>query len=548
MTNRAKNNIRKSLWLCLIAATGFYIMPVSVFSETSHAQASLSGTLDPKSFYDSENLQAFYEQRGMKPVWIRGVSEFQPRVDAVIGILESAWTHGLNPAQYRITEIKDQMKSLNADNRLATDLIISDAVIRYSRDLTGMRGQNKSADSKITYWREPLNTAQILEMVSDAANPIEKLRALEPSHNLYQALRTELVRLTAEPSDADFKPIKISGPLKPEKSYPQIPAIRARFGLPPAAKEIENTYDEALAVEVLKLQRAYGFDTNGVIAGRTLAQINMTNEAKIWQILANMERLRWISPGRPDKYVLVNIPSATLWAVEKGETKLEMPVIIGKTARPTYSFKTEITGVRFNPNWTVPPTIKNKDFLPMLQQNPQAFIERGIQIQYNGQIIDPSKVDWSTVTTKHLSQVKMVQNPGDDNPLGKVRVIMENPYNIYLHDTNHREMFDKDERALSSGCIRVSQPEKLADFILSSNDKWSWNGMEKMIDSGRMRDVATKESLPVFITYQTVWLDSEGRLVYGTDVYGQDAKLSKMLKKSGSVHLPQASGKAAISL
>jgi murein L,D-transpeptidase YcbB/YkuD len=109
-------------------------------------------------------------------------------------------------------------------------------------------------------------------------------------------------------------------------------------------------------------------------------------------------------------------------------------------------------------------------------------------------------------------------------------------------------MFDKDERALSSGCIRVSQPEKLADFILSGNDKWSWNGMEKMIDSGRMRDVATKESLPVFITYQTVWLDSEGRLVYGTDVYGQDAKLSKMLKKSGSVHLPQASGKAAISL
>lgn len=548
MTDRVKNNIRKSLWLLMVAAAGFYIMPVSVFSETSHAQASIAGTLDPKDFYDSENLQAFYEQRSMKPVWIRGVSEFQPRVDAVIAILESSWTHGLNPAQYRIAEIKDHMKSLSADNRLTTDLIISDAVIRYSRDLTGMRGQNRSGDNKITYWREPLNTPQILQMVSDAANPIEKLRALEPSHNLYQALRTELVRLTSQPSDEDFKPIKISTALKPDKSYPQIPALRARMGLPPAPKETENMYDEALAVEVMKLQRAYGFETNGIISGRTLAQINMTNEAKIWQILVNMERLRWISPGRPDKYVLVNIPSATLWAVEKGDTKLEMPVIIGKTARPTYSFKTDITGVRFNPNWTVPPTIKNEDFLPMLQQDPEALVKRGISIRYQGRDIDPTKVDWSTVTPKHLSQVKMIQNPGDENPLGKVRVIMENPYNIYLHDTNHREMFDKDERALSSGCIRVSQPEKLADFILSRNDNWSWNGMEKMIDSGRMRDIPTKESVPVFITYQTVWLDSEGRLVYGTDVYGQDAKLSEMLKKSGSVHLPQASNKAAISL
>ena len=548
MTDRARNNIRKSLWLLLLAAAGFYVMPVSVFSETSHAQAMLSGKLETKDFYDSEKLQAFYEQRGMKPVWIRGVGQFQPRVAAVVGILENSWSHGLNPEHYRITEIRDHLKTLSADNRLTLDLIISDAVIRYSRDLTGMRGQHKSPDQKVTYWREPLDTPKILQMVSDATNPIDTLRALEPSHNLYQALRTELMKLVAQPSDADFKPITIKTALKPDKSYPHIPAIRARLGLPPAAKENENMYDEALAVEVMKLQRAYGLETNGTISGRTLAQINMTNEAKIWQILANMERLRWISPGRPDKYVLVNIPSATLWAVEKGDTKLEMPVIIGKTARPTYSFKTEITGVRFNPNWTVPPTIKNEDFLPMLQSDPEALVKRGISIRYQGRDIDPTKVDWSTVTPKHLSQVKMIQNPGDENPLGKVRVIMENPYNIYLHDTNHREMFEKDERALSSGCIRVSQPEKLADFILNKNDKWSWSGMEKMIGSGKMRDVPTKESVPVFITYQTVWLDSEGRLVYGTDVYGQDAKLSEMLKKSGSVHLPQASEKAGISL
>jgi murein L,D-transpeptidase YcbB/YkuD len=167
---------------------------------------------------------------------------------------------------------------------------------------------------------------------------------------------------------------------------------------------------------------------------------------------------------------------------------------------------------------------------------------------HNGRTIDPAAVDWSTVGSRGLSNISMVQNPGDDNPLGKVRVIMENPYNIYLHDTNHREMFSKYERTLSSGCIRVSQPEKLADFILQKNDKWTWNGMQKMIDSGRMRDVPLENKIPVFITYQTIWLDSQGKLVYGKDVYGQDRKLFNTLKNAGGIHIPQAAEKAEISL
>ncbi len=547
MTDRARKHIRTSLWVLLLAAALGYFVPASLFAEPSHAQAFINGQLDTGKFYDSEKLQAFYEARGMKPIWVRGYSAFQPRVSAVVEILEQSWTHGLNPARYRIDEIKALSDKISAENKLELDFIVSDAVIRYSRDLTGMRGQGKSADRKVTYWREPLDTPQILEMAATASNPIEKLRALEPSHNLYQALRLELMKLAGQPSDEGFKPIAFSGAIRPDKSHPQMPAIRARMGLP-AATENEKLYDEALAVEIMKLQKAYGLHTDGVISGRTLELINMTREAKIWQILANMERLRWIESGRPDKYVIVNVPSATLWAVENGSVKLEMPVIIGKTARPTYSFKTEITGVRFNPNWTVPPTIKNKDFLPMLQQDPEALVKRGIQIRYQGRVVDPTKVDWSTVTPKHLSQVKMIQNPGDDNPLGKVRVIMENPYNIYLHDTNHREMFEEGDRALSSGCIRVSQPEKLADFILNTNEKWTWAGMEKMIDSGKMRDMKAEKPMPVYITYQTVWLDSEGRLVYGRDVYGQDAKLSEILKKAGDVHLPQPVAKSEISL
>lgn len=539
MTGRARTVFRKSLCLLTVAVVALYCAFASIPPERSHALAAVGGQIDPKNFYDAEKLEAYYQNRGMRPIWVRGFGSFQPRVQGILGVLGESWTHGLNPKQYHLERLKELQAGLNTENRLELDLLLSDAVIRYARDLTGMRGQSKSRDNMVTYWRDPLNDAQILELVGDAANPVEKLRGLEPSHNLYHSLRTELVRLASLPPEQDSKPIAIKGALKPGKAYPQIPAVRARLGLPPAA-ENETFYDEPLAVEVMKLQKAYHLETNGVITGRTLDIINVTNDAKIWQIMSNMERLRWIAPGRPDKYVLVNIPSATLWAVEDGDVKLEMPVIIGKTARPTYSFKTEITGVRFNPNWTVPPTIKNKDFLPMLQQDPQVLLKRGIRIMYQGKEVDPTKVKWSTVTPKHLSQVRMIQNPGDENPLGKVRVIMENPYNIYLHDTNHREMFGQDDRALSSGCIRVAEPEKLADFILEDNDGWSWNKLEKTIASGRMRDVPTEKPLPVYITYQTVWLDSDGRLVYGTDVYGQDEILAQMLRKAGAVYLPQA--------
>src|SRR5690606_26433776 len=143
------------------------------------------------------------------------------------------------------------------------------------------------------------------------------------------------------------------------------------------------------------------------------------------QIIANMERLRWLDQSRPERYVLVNIPSASLWAVDNGKVELEMPVIVGKEARPTYSFKTEISGVRFNPNWTVPPTIQKDDFLPMLLEDPMALTKRGIIIKYQGREVDPSKVDWSKVNRENIMNVRMVQAPGDDNPLGKVRVIMD---------------------------------------------------------------------------------------------------------------------------
>lgn len=544
MTDHARRTIRGTLFALLTTAAIAYGV-VSWSLSPSMAQPTVSASFEKLNLHNRELLQAFYQDRGMRTIWLRGATDFQPRANAAVDLLQNSWTHGLNPENYHVPRLLELAAMRDKMDRNEFDMLLSDGIIRYARDLTGMRGQHNPTDRADKYWRQPMDAQQILGEVVEAADPVNKLKSLEPNGKLYQALREELVMLGGMVQND--KTVKIPAGLKPGRSHKDVAILREKIGdnAPVTNPEV---YDDELAAQIMKLQRNYGQRADGVLRGETLSAINRPVKDKMMQIIANMERLRWMEQGRPDRYILVNIPSASLWAVEDGEVAMEMPVIIGKTARPTYSFKTEITGVRFNPNWTVPPTIKNKDFLPMLQQDPEALTKRGIRITYQGQLVDPAKVDWSTVTSKGLSQVKMIQNPGDDNPLGKVRVIMENPYNIYLHDTNHRELFDADERALSSGCIRVQQPEKLADFILKNNKEWSWNGMQKMIDSGRMRDVASEEKTPVYITYQTIWLDSEGKVIYGRDVYGQDARLGDILTKAAGIHIPQTTEKSEISL
>jgi len=528
----------------MLLSAAVALMGVAVSSPVkSQPQVLMSGLPGQEKYYNHDVLVSYYKEHEMRPIWVRGAGKFQPRIEAAIGILEDSWTHGLNPAHYRIDKIKSLAQDINADNKIELELLLSDAVVKYMHDLTSMRAEKGRAEK---FWRSPMTQAEILSMVAESADPVAQIRSVEPTYVLYQSLRQELIRLAKLPAD-NAKPVKTTQNMKPGRSYKHIPAIREKMNMP-AIEQSPEIYDEPLAVEVMKLQKDYNIDADGVIGPKTLELINFTREDKMMQIIANMERLRWINQGRPDRYVLVNIPSANLWAVDEGEVKLTMPVIVGKTARPTYSFKTEITGVRLNPNWTVPPTIKQKDFLPALKQDPQALSRKGIRISYKGRTVDPSQIDWSTIQPHHMNQVSLTQNPGDDNPLGKVRVIMQNPYDIYLHDTNNRKLFEKTERELSSGCIRVAEPEKLAEFLLGKNKDWDDGRLRKLIDSRQMRDVPTDESIPVFITYQTVWLNTDGRLVYGRDPYGQDRKLADLLKKAGAIHIPQGPEKAEISL
>ncbi len=248
-----------------------------------------------------------------------------------------------------------------------------------------------------------------------------------------------------------------------------------------------------------------------------------------------MERLRWVADEKPNRFIVVNIPSATLWAIEEGQVAFEMPVVIGRKKRETLSFVTTIHGVRFNPTWTVPPTIKKEDIVPQLIENPGYLADKGMEL-YDGYgkdapTLDPSVVDWANITESEMKGLRMVQIPGAHNPLGRIRVLMPNSHNIYLHDTNDKSLFWRADRAKSSGCVRLKDPEKVAEFVMKAKNSWNEKSLKKMLDKPKTSDIYTSERMPVYLLYYTTWIGDKGQIVYGYDVYDKDRELLQLIEK-----------------
>lgn len=517
-----------------------------------YVQAALNGALDTGSidgiaFADGPALARFYDGRGGETLWIDPRGTTHPKAAAALQVFEQAWTHGLNPETYHASRLIPLMEAATPAEKARLELLVSDGLVRYAHDLTGLRFSAKALNLDPVSWRKPMAADEALALLDAAGNDVQAgFDRLAPQDTLYNHLRQELIALAQSPDRAYEHALPIilrNGILRPGAVDSAVPSLRARLGVAHDPLDgTERRYDDRLAKEVMIFQRRNGLDADGAIGPKTLEILNRTTRQKMDQIVVNMERLRWLSPEKPDKYILVNIPSATLWAVENGEVVAQMPVIVGRPERPTKSFITEISGMRFNPKWTVPPTIKAKDFLPKLVEDPYYLHNKGIEVS---QIVDgvrytldSTAIDWSTITRRDLNTLRMVQRAGDDNALGRYRVLMENPYDIYLHDTNTPSLFNKSDRAISSGCIRMAKPEAIARFILKGNKGWNDGRMNNILAGGKTSEISAAERIRVYILYMTIWQDDQGNLVYGPDIYKQDRRLLEHINARNAYHIP----------
>lgn len=499
------------------------LLLVLAFAPIAQAQDEV----DMSSTHAFPVLHQFYASRDYHTIWVDG-GRFTSRGKALPDILKSASVHGLDPANYGVAEMEQTLAAgLPKDQRgrEQAELLWTYNAWQLASDLAG----------------EPLDAVTLESVVT--GDVADNMAELAPDAQLYKALQVRLMQIADQPPVEETTIFKFGPRLfKPGMKNAQIPALRAHMKAlghydGTTIDADETVYDPALAKAVARFQHEYGLKDDGAIGPATMAVLNRTPDQERAQIIANLQRLR--EPHRrvrEDKRIEVSIARYQLTAYgDDGQVALSMPVIVGQPRRQTISFRTDITGVRINPTWTVPTTIKKEDIIPELLADPAMMVRKhGVKIVANGQVIsDPTQVDWSQMTAGELMRVGFTAPAGDGNPLGRYRVIMENPYDIYLHDTNHPNLFANTMRAASSGCVRVSDPAALTNFILKGTTGWNPQKIKETVVGGRTTDVVIENKIPIYLDYMTAWFNDARQLILGVDVYDLDKPRYDLLVKNG---------------
>jgi murein L,D-transpeptidase YcbB/YkuD len=257
--------------------------------------------------------------------------------------------------------------------------------------------------------------------------------------------------------------------------------------------------------------------------------MNQRISDRIDQIALNMDRLRWMPAINCDRYLLVNIPDYKLTVYEGAQRALDMRVIVGSATTPTPVFNDQLNHIVFSPTWTVPVSIVRNEIIPNLRKDSTYYSEKNFVIYKQDVQIDPALENWKDPNINPY-QLRVVQNPGADNSLGSVKFMMPNNMSVYLHDTPSRRLFAKDYRALSHGCVRLGEPAKLAAYLLKDQQGWDADRISKAMSGSSPATILLKKRYPVYLMYQTAWVDDDGLLQFREDIYGHDKVQLKQLR------------------
>ncbi len=471
-------------------------------------------------------LHRFYLQRGFKPMWVSRDRPL-PRAERLLQVLKGAEQEGLAPTAYSIELIENQWKSADTPAELAIlELRLSNAALNYGRDL--LLGSMPPATNHPLWYieQEEFDAAALLEMLSNSDDLAATFMALTPRHPAYQRLRNTLSFYQQLALLGGWPTIPPGPTLRVGDKHPQVMLLRVRLfiegDLVLDISEDRETFDELLKLAVERFQIRHGLEADGVVGPATREAMNVSIEQRIEQLKVNMERWRWLPHDLGRRYILVNIPAYQLIAYEEGKPEMVMEVIVGRRDRPTPIISGKLHSVVFNPYWGVPRIILIKDLLPSQRRDPDFMIRRNIRVYEAGMEIDPRTVDWNKISFNYLPYV-LRQDPGPQNPMGQVKFLFNNRFDVYLHDTPQQGLFNRTERALSSGCIRVSQPEKLARFILNKNSNgWDKSAMHKALTDEVSQTVTVNTPIPVYLLYFTAWVGSDNRAHFRNDIYQLD--------------------------
>ncbi len=538
-----------SLAFFLSVAMSFLAQPA--FSTTSAnlkscLQKSLgqgaSGTfapavVSPRSFSD---LQRIYRAFSGQLFWVDAEGPTD-KAWILVGVLRNSLRHGLSPSRYHIPEIFELLPSGTPQALAQLELLLTQGLVRYAQDLmVGVLPRSGSSQQAVVaQLRERPDALAIVAEAMGGDSFEAYLQQLAPRHGYYRRLQQALAHYRNIEESGGWPRIPLGPPLRPGDTDSRINAVTLRLLKTdwPENQELSSRngyYNSTLRRAVTHFQRRHGLRPDGVLGDETIAAMNVPVTRRIEILRLNLLRWHGLAHRLGERYVLVNIASCTLAAVDGGEVVLAMPVVVGKQETQTPMFSDRIQYLVFNPYWTITKNIARTEELPALRKNPRHLVSRHVRL-FSSWLddaieLDSTLIDWYTVTPDEMTTFRLRQDPGPWNSLGKLKFVSRNRYAVFLHDTPTPEFFDRKRRTGSHGCVWVSKPPAMAGFFLENQKKtYSATEILTMYRDDRRVVVPLNTPVPFHLAYQTVQVDKRGEVFFTGDVYGHDNSMRHYL-------------------
>jgi murein L,D-transpeptidase YcbB/YkuD len=535
MCLKAMRQVAGRLAMVLALALGLGGMPVPVAAQLSGFEQALA-----EAASNDPAILRFYSNRNWQPIWTTGADA--ARRHAFFTALAGAGAHALPVAEYDAEGLARRFSTLQTErDRARLEAAMTATLLAYAQHVqTGVTSPGRIDPALV---RKPAAQNRLALLNTFAATePGAFLRALPPALPQYGLLMRAKFDVEAAIAAGGWgAKVPANGPIKPGATGPAVIALRDRLvALGYLARSASASYDPALQAAVQLFQIDNGLTSDGVAGETTLAEINREPADRLRAVVVAMERLRWMHGTELGaRHIWVNLPDFTAKIIDDGKVTFQTVTVVGQNAKDlrTPEFSDFMEHLVINPSWNVPRSIAVKEYLPMLQADPQAVSYLRL-IDVNGRTVSRAETDFTQFTAANFP-FDIRQDPSNSNALGLVKFMFPNPHNIYLHDTPSKSLFNRETRAFSHGCVRLGQPFDFAYALLARQTNDPEGLFASYLHTRQESTLPLKTFVPVHLVYFTAWPTPKGRVEYRRDIYGRDRQIFQALVAAG-VALPGA--------